>query len=198
MSKNNFVDVFLGETLFNSRSLGLNMKIFWKAFLFISAPLTGFLLIPLILGLLSTGPPSILVPSEAWIMLTGAVILSAITAFFWAKIVYPRLHRSLEENYQIEWERGELMIGSAFLLSILGLGLVYKPCIFTSEPYCRGIIPATDILVQTFSNADLSFNPLDQRASAVIGSYIGLLITSTIFFEGVFSRMLFYWHHRKR
>lgn len=174
------------------------MKIFWKAFLFVSAPLIGFLLAPLILGLLSTGPPTVLVPFEAWIILSLALILSALTGFIWAKIVYPRLHRSLEKNYQVEWERGELMIGSAFFISLLGLGFLYKPCIFTSEPYCRGLVPAANIIIETASNTGLGFESVDQRASAVIGSYMGLIITFTIFLEGLFSRMLFYWHHRKR
>lgn len=171
------------------------MKTFWKAFIFISAPLTGFLLPPLVVGLLSTGPSSVLVPLEAWILLSSALVLSLFTAFLWSRYIYPKLHHRLEESYQARWEKGELMTISALIVSASVLGLLYRPCLFTAEPYCRGIVPAIDILVQTVSKTGLEFTPVDQRASALVGSYIGFVVTFTILLDELAARVLFYWNH---
>lgn len=174
------------------------MKTFWKAFIFISAPLTGFLLTPLIIGLLSTGPSSVLVPVEAWILFSSALIISLVSAFFWSRFIYPKLHHRLEEHYQTKWQKGELMKVSAFIVSVSVLGLLYKPCLFTTEPYCRGVVPAVDIIAETVSTTGLDFTPVDQRASALIGSYAGFVVTFTILLDELAARLLFYWNHRNR
>lgn len=168
-----------------------------KAFLFISAPLIGFLLPPFVLGLISIGPSAVLVPFEAWILMGAVLLLSILTAFAWSRYIYPRLHHRIEQDYRAKWQKGELMTASAFLISALILGLLYRPCMFNVEPYCRGVFPAIDILVKTVSNSGLDFTSIDQSASAVIGSYTGFVITFTILLDEIVSRILFYSKHRK-
>lgn len=174
------------------------MKTFWKAFIFISAPLTGFLLTPLVIGLLSTGPSQVLVPVEAWILLFSALLVSVFTAFLWSRYIYPKLHHRLEQHYQAKWQKGELMTASAFIVSAFILGLFYRPCLFATEPYCRGVVPAVDIIGETVSRTGLGFTPVDQRASAVLGSLAGFVITFTILLDELAARLLFYWNHRNR
>lgn len=170
------------------------MNVFRKAFLFVSAPLLGLFIPALIVGLLS--PSEGLVPFQAWILIAASLILSGLLAFVWARYLYPRLHRSLEQHYQGRWEKGELMVATAALISTLGLGLLYRPCIFTVEPYCRGFLASTEMLLRRVSREGLAFTAEDQRASAVIGSFAGLIVTFTILLDEIFSRLLFYWHHR--
>ena len=90
------------------------------------------------------------------------------------------------------------MTVSALLVSAFILFVFYRPCIFTVEPYCRGLIPAGEVIIETVSGKGLAFNPVDQSASALIGSYIGFVLTSTILLDELASRLLFYYNHRNQ
>ena len=175
------------------------MNHFRKALIFVSAPVLGFIIPPIFFGLISTaGPVRQLVPLSAWILLTAAIIISVSLATIWSRILYPRLKHSLEQKYQGKWEKGELMVATSAMISTLALGLLYRPCIFTEQPYCRGFMSSTDLLLETALSEGPAFNTQEQKASAVLGSFSGLIITFTIALDEIFSRLLFYWHHRNQ
>lgn len=174
------------------------MDVFRKALIFISAPVLGLLVPPLLLGLVSTsGASGTLVPPVAWILLALALVLPAALAFIWARIVYPKIKYGFEEDYQNKWEKGELMVLSSALISLWALGYFYRPCMFRMEPLCRGVFPATDLLMSGVLENGLGFTESDQRASAVLGSFLGLVITFTMILDEIFSRMFFFYKHRQ-
>jgi hypothetical protein len=60
------------------------------------------------------------------------------------------------------------------------------------------VVPAVDIIAETVSRTGLDFTSVDQRASALIGSYAGFVVTFTILLDELAARLLFYWNHRNR
>ncbi len=176
------------------------MSVFKKTFLVVILPLAGWFVSNSIYQIIFMERWSFLnLPLMGYLALLILIMATATPALLWSEKIYPKYFKKFNEAYSNQWNTGKSVVILSVIISFLIISLTFRQCGYAGSNSCRGVIGA----IQMFYTHYLVENPgnhifAPQKGLSTVGTFLGLMASSTLVLKELIPRTVFYWKRRNQ